>query len=285
MVLLISIIMCLIIIAHVQCGTIGTDNANCDRCSNCAPDAIIAPGKTTIYNEGNAFAGCQGLLSIIIENDVTGINYRAFKNADNLHTVTIGDGVQYISAEMFAGCNLLSSVYIGSGITSISNEAFASCPSLYNLNIPSWITHIGNSAFTNCKLSSITLGANITSIGTDAFSNCNNLVDVTIVSFNTNHNITLGNIEFGGCTDDITTLTILNSDSGIGKDVHIICSTGAPSAIPTQAPTVKPLKFHFRDHIHENGDEILTYFRNVRTAMQNGIGNLKKAIQPRGYDL
>lgn len=254
----------------LRAGTIGTDNSNCDRCANCAPHAIIAPGKATVLNEGNAFSGCTGLLSVIVDNDVTSINYRAFKNADQLTSVIIGDGVQHIAAETFAGCNLLSSIQLGSGITSIPNEFADGCPSLLGIDIPMGVTTIGNAAFRYCKFTSMVLGGSITSIGENAFYACNNLPSVTIIAYDTTHAITLGNTIFSGCTNGIDSRTVPNSESNIGKDVIIKC--------------VEPIRSQMKNRVRQISGGVQESLRDVQTITVNWINGFKGAIGPKSSE-
>jgi len=61
---------------------------------------------------------------------VVGIEYLAFSNQNGLINVIIGDNVETIGWRAFAGCQNLVNVSFGSGITTIYEGAFYECPKL-----------------------------------------------------------------------------------------------------------------------------------------------------------
>ena len=74
----------------------------------CNDTDIIIPTKyknLPVTSIGNwAFAGCEGLTSIIIPDSVTSIGHRAFYGCTGLTNITIPDGVIYIGDDAFAFC-------------------------------------------------------------------------------------------------------------------------------------------------------------------------------------
>ena len=83
------------------------------------------------------FSKCPAIISVIIPNSVTNIEYGAF-----------------------AGCRGLTSITIGNSVTSIGNYAFQYCSGLTSVTIPSAVTSIGVSAFTDCtSLTNVTVEA------------------------------------------------------------------------------------------------------------------------------
>lgn len=145
---------------------------------------LTTAAKVSAY----AFAFCESLISVTIENDLT----------------SIGNGA-------FASCYNLTSITMPETVTSIGNIAFYNCIRLAGIIIPDSITSIGDRAFYGCsKLISITICKNVTYIGNDAFVGCTKLIEVIN---NSSLNITKGssadghiayyalNVKRGGKTD------------------------------------------------------------------------------------
>lgn len=134
--------------------------------------------------------------SVIIPDNVTKIEQRAFENCRKLTSVSIGNGVTKIEEYAFSMfTNPMMSVHITdiaawckiSFVTSSSNP-IRSRGNLYlngvpvtNLVIPNNVTSIGKYAFCDCSnLTSVTIGNSVTSIGEHAFSHCSSLTSVMI---------------------------------------------------------------------------------------------------------
>ena len=184
---------------------------------------------TSQYSSGlhtNAFSGTSGQLritshnfengvgTIIFNEDVTTIGYKAFYGCKNLTSITIPDSVTSIGS-IFEYCDNLTSIVVDSNntkydsrnncnaiietatnklicgckntvipnsVTSIGN-AFDYCTSLTSITIPNSVTSIGNNAFYGCSnLTSITIGSGITSINQMAFKDCSSLTNIIIPS-------------------------------------------------------------------------------------------------------
>ncbi len=108
---------------------------------------VIIPGsindKKVVAIGGSAFDSKQ-LISVVIPNSVTDIEYNAFNN------------------------NQLTNVTIPNSVTSIGNSAFEN-NQLTNIIIPTSVTSIGNDAFVGNQLTSVTIPSSVTSIGYCAF--------------------------------------------------------------------------------------------------------------------
>ena len=168
-----------------------------------------------------AFAGCDGLTSVIIPDSVTFIGDSAFSNCDSLTSVTIPDNVISIGEYAFFYCSNLASVTIADSVTFIGDDAFSHCDSLTSVDIPDSVISIGADAFGFCgNLSSVTIGNSVTSIGANAFSHCVNLASVIIpdsVTF-------IGNSAFSHCYS-LTSVVIGNSVTSIGDWVFYHCES------------------------------------------------------------
>ncbi|MBE6625397.1 MAG: leucine-rich repeat domain-containing protein [Ruminococcaceae bacterium] len=71
----------------------------------------IPKGVTTLPKETASFRNQKNIVEIVLGNDVTTVNYRAFEYCSNLTTVTIGDKVTYFDNEVFTN-NPIESIYI-----------------------------------------------------------------------------------------------------------------------------------------------------------------------------
>lgn len=98
----------------------------------------------------NAFAGCGGLTSVILSDNVTGIGSGAFSDCTGLTSMIIPNRVKTIGASSFLNCTGLTSVTIGGGVTNIFGSAFSGCTALTDVTIPGSVKTIGAFAFRNC---------------------------------------------------------------------------------------------------------------------------------------
>eukprot|EP01051_Picozoa_sp_SAG22_P021082 SAG22_NODE_4515_length_1246_cov_2.011334_1_plen_205_part_10 len=91
--------------------------------SSGAAHVVIRPGMVAIA--GNAFEGCEGLVSVLIPLSVT--------------RITCGN----VFAGAFRDCSSLASVAIPGSVTQIGDYAFYGCSSLASVAIPASVTQIG----------------------------------------------------------------------------------------------------------------------------------------------
>ena len=134
------------------------------------PDSVENNGtKYAVTSIGsNAFHGCSGLTSIVVE-----VGNTHYDSRDNCNAI-----IQTDLNLLIQGCN---STVIPNTVTAIGDWAFWGCSGLTSVTIPNSVTSIGGSAFYGCTgLTSVTIGGSVTSIGSWAFSNCSGLTSVTI---------------------------------------------------------------------------------------------------------
>ncbi len=160
----------------------------------------------------------------------------------------IGEDVKGIGHMAFYNCSSLTAVVIPNSVTSIAYGAFGNCSSLATITIPNGVTSIGDYAFYYCSgLTSITIGENVTSIGDDAFYGCSRLISIVwnakkyndissalkapfddicsqITSFTFGESVQHIPAYLCYGMSNLTSVTIPNSITTIGKDVFEYCS-------------------------------------------------------------
>jgi uncharacterized protein YceK len=157
---------------YILDGSTLVRNYNCET-------ADIPAGVTVIGDY--AFAGCEGLVDIILPAGITVIGNGAFMNCKNLTTINIPIGVTVIGNGAFTGCEGLVDITLPVGITVIGNATFGNCKNLAAIDIPVGVTVIRDSAFAGCEnFMDITLPDSITTIGVSAFMGCVSLEVINI---------------------------------------------------------------------------------------------------------
>lgn len=118
----------------------------------------------------------------VIEEGVTNIGKRAFKDCCQLISIVIPDSVKNIEYEAFANCCSLISITIPNNVTSIGNVAFRNCSNLQTVNynaINCTKNGLGRSSypvFEDCTaFTTLNIGNNVKTIAYNIFYGCNNL--------------------------------------------------------------------------------------------------------------
>lgn len=189
-----------------------------NHCNNLT--TVVIPSNVTIIEKG-AFDGCYSLSSIVVDeentnydsraycnaiiesntntlvygcmntvipNSVNVIGRQAFKNCSGLTTLDIPSSVTIIEEEAFSGCNSLSTLEIPNSVITIGEGAFAGCNSLTALEIPNCVTTIGEGAFAECNsLITLSISNSVANIGEGAFYNCSGLITIVVDENNTSY--------------------------------------------------------------------------------------------------
>ena len=208
---------------------------------------------------GNAFSGCSGLESIVVESGNSKYDSRDNCNAiietatntllAGCKNTTIPNSVTSIGYRAFRGCSGLTSVTIPNSVSSIGDFAFSGCSGLTSVTIPNSVTSIGNYAFYNCSgLTSVTIGNSVSSIGNFVFEDCSGLKSIVVESGNSKYDSrdncnaiieTATNTLLAGCKNT----TIPNSVTSIGYGAFNGCSGLTSASIPNSVTYIGEYAF------------------------------------------
>lgn len=169
------------------------------------------------------FAGCVGIQSVTIGDNVRVLPENAFKGCTGLREMTLPAGLTAIGHSAFALCgNLGGDLVIPAGVTSIGGSAFYGCRSLRSLQLPEGITEIGDYTFYQCSGlgGRLILPEGVTRIGTAAFKGCSGLAGALALPAKLSH---IGNEAFLGCEQLTGTLTIPIGMNFIGQSAFADC--------------------------------------------------------------
>ncbi len=162
--------------------------------------AYIGGNKVVSIGRG-AFADCQSLRKVVIEEGLTTIADRAFRGCRGLFEVRLPASASSIGDEAFDGCEALKTVTFAGPVEYVSASAFNGAPWLdsgdaefltagetllikYNgsakdVIIPAGVKRIAASAFAgNAAVERVSLPEGLVEIGDNAFVNCENLTNI-----------------------------------------------------------------------------------------------------------
>lgn len=119
----------------------------------------------------NSFDRCDGLIQIVLGNNINLIGDNAFSDCTGLSSITLGKSVMKIGPRAFSNCTSLSTLIIPSNVNYIEELAFKGCSNLkelYCLDSPNTLNcrfgsqYVG--PFDDCPLEIVYLGRNYGSV-------------------------------------------------------------------------------------------------------------------------
>jgi len=226
-------------------GVTGIDQGAFGNCTNiekvyiksilnwCKIDFISKDANPIIWAKEIYIDGIL-VTDLVIPNGVDSIKNYAFYSWDTLESVSVPEGVKSIGKAAFYECVKLEGIIIPDGVISIGTEAFFGCMLFSNITIPDSVKSIGYSAFEGCR--------NIEEafIPTVAipFIPKNKLKKLVITSGDS-----IVDAAFSGC-DELTSLTIGNSVTKIGKEAFKNCSGLVSATIPDSVTVIGNSAFY-----------------------------------------
>ncbi len=195
--------------------------------------SVVIPENVTGVNKA-AFYNCASLTSVLIPESVVSIEDRAFYGCSSLTSLSIPNGVTSIGEYVFYNCASLTTINIPNGISSIKPYTFYGCTSLSSITIPNSVSSIQNYAFYGCtSLAAISIPEDVTSIGEYAFDNCRRLTSVAMpkkLKY-------IGDRAFSSCIS-LADISIPNSVNSIGMYAFSCCYSLTSITIPSSGPSL-----------------------------------------------
>jgi len=114
---------------------------------------VVFPASPNFSIGSGSFAGCTGITSMDIPNNVTFIGSGAFSGCTNLKMASLPNGgeLSAINGNLFSGCTELASIVIPDSVTDIYAGAFSNCSSLKRVVVGSGVEGIAEGVFSGCS--------------------------------------------------------------------------------------------------------------------------------------
>lgn len=216
-------------------------------------------GLTSIH-EGAFYD--SGLSSIVIPQNVTSIEVRAFHSCSSLTSIKIPAAVTAIKRYAFQNCTSLTSITIPTNVEFIGENAFDNTGWLNNqsngvkylgswcigykginptgtLSIYSGTKGIAAAAFANCTgITSVSLPNSIKYINDMAFFRCSNITSITMP----NSILYIGHQAFYGCSK-LGSINLGDSLTYIGQFAFYNCTSLNTITIPNTVTTIEDVAF------------------------------------------
>ena len=176
---------------------------------------------------------------LVIKKGITSIEDYAcsgrYFNFSNLKTVVIPSGVKSTGEGTFCRNAALTKVDFPDTLQSIDSWAFEECTSLEVINLPKSVKSIADRAFADCtRLRDFTVNGASVSVDETAFSGCKGISDITVKSTN--------QVKYFP-RKYITTVTLIDGATTIGKSAFSSCSSLEEVAIPDTVTAIKANAF------------------------------------------
>lgn len=167
-----------------------------------------------------AFADCQALNSVILNEGVQHVGKEAFSKCFYLRGVAFPKSVKSVGSRAFWGCTQLIGVQFLDGLLSIGEKLFEGCTSLKVVIIPATLDRISRGCFIGCsKLQDFVIPQSVQYVGERVFDGCTSITSLIIP----NGVPALGYKIFAGCTA-MTSLVIPRTVTSIGQNAFMDCT-------------------------------------------------------------
>lgn len=126
---------------------------------------------------------CNPINTVVsIPKSVRRIGDYAFAGCDKLEHITLNDSISFIGFSAFEGCSSLIEISIPPLVKSINSSTFKNCVSLKTIFLPDALVDIGYAAFMYCRsLLSVKIPASVGKrIGRNAFTGCMSLIAIYV---------------------------------------------------------------------------------------------------------
>ena len=150
----------------------------------------VSSGAPEWYNLRDSIA------KVIIEDGVTSVGAKSFKNYASLKAASLPAGITEIGADAFYGSGI-TSIKLPEKLEKMGAQAFYNCSSLAGeIVIPNGVAEIPNLTFAKTKISVVSFGSGVKAIGNSAFSECTELKEVVLPDTVTS----IGDTAFKSCS-------------------------------------------------------------------------------------
>lgn len=135
----------------------------------------------TLNIGGEAFYGCENLLSVEIPSSVNYIEMNAFGECSNLVKVKIKGNIPWMTENTFENCKALQHIKIPQTVKGIGGYVFHNCISIKEINLPKKLELVGEGAFEGCKsLRKVAVPTSVSTVSRFAFKDCISLKTVSL---------------------------------------------------------------------------------------------------------
>ena len=122
----------------------------------------------------------EKITRVVIQDGVTSVGAKSFKNYTNLKTVVLPASITKIGQDSFYGSGI-TSITLPANLTTIEPQAFYKCSSLNGtISVPVGVFSIPSYTFAATSISSIEFNGAVTEIGVNAFMECSSLTSITL---------------------------------------------------------------------------------------------------------
>ncbi len=137
----------------------------------------------------------ESIVKVIIEDGVTSVGAKSFKNYISLKEASLPAGITEIGADAFYGSGI-TSVELPAKLEKMGAQAFYSSSLAGEIVIPNGVAEIPNLTFAKTKISAVSFGSGVKAIGNSAFSECTELKEVVLPDTVTS----IGDTAFKSCS-------------------------------------------------------------------------------------